>query len=1293
MRMKAKRFLSVLLTLALVSGLVPGEGLKEALADSATYTIVISEYFGSHTYSDSATLPISITANEIFQLCGYDTTPVDTSLTSGTNVAVSGNTVTVNGEGTSEILINYDDGHMTDSEAFRIAVTQNANVAVTSVSLSPDTAQTIDVGGNVAFTASVEPGGATDRKVLWSVAGDDASAVELYADEACQNPVGTEATDILTVYAKGMSASTATVTATSNADSSKSANCDVTVNEVHTHDDITFTPWTSANGLPTDGGNYYLTTDVTLTSQWVVSAEISLCLNGHTITQTVNNNRVIDIAQAGMLNLYECAETAGAINGATITINHFRGGCVNVSSGGTFNMYGGIITKSKMTANGNYGAGVNVNSGGKFSMYKGAITENTVGQNGCSGGVYSEGTFNMYDGTISKNNGQYGAGVRIGPGGTGTMSGGIISENVAGKRGAGVYIEGVFTMSDGTISGNHVNGEAKYGGGGVFVQNQNGTVGTFNMSGGTISGNSSGTHGGGICLRGYGSFSGSPIITGNSATTHGGGICIEPNDGGTDAGSVSFSGNPTITGNTVKNAANNVYITEGSVNKNKLITIGENGLTEGTSIAVTMQTPGAFTVGYSSFSSTAPSTYFSSDNTDYGVVLDVNREAMLVHCTVVTFDANGHGTAPAAQTVAIGSTVTKPDDLTADGYTFGGWYKEAGCANAWNFDSDTASTAMTLYAKWTTVPATAPTVAGAADLALTYGYTAGSVSVTAAPADGHAITGYQWYSNTTNSAENGTEISGATEASYPIPTGKSADTTECYYCVVTAKRTDNDQTATATSEVATVTVGKANPTATAPTASATYGQTLADVTLSNPEGNTPGSWAWVDEGTTSVGSAGSHTFKANFTPTDTANYKSVSNVDVTVTIGMANAAAATVTANNRTYDGTEKPLVTVDNSTLVGGTMQYALGTATEATESYATSIPVKTDAGTYYVWYKAAGDENHEDSAPVCVKAVVSPAKATLAWSKTSFTYDAKSHKPTAKVSNLAPGTSCSVTVSGEKADAGTYAATATELSNKNYVLPKAATTKFTIGKAKLTVTAKDKAIAFGAAPANAGVSYAGFKGSDSAKSLGGKLAYGYGGYRKGSKPGTYKIEPSGLTSTNYDIAYKAGALTVTAPGRVPTTATGHLQGTGDTAYGASAKFYGTTGRSKRLEALRLKLSGAPYAGSIQYRSHLQGRGWESKWASDGAMSGTVAQSRRIEAVQVRLTSEMAKHYDVYYRVHVQGAGWMAWAKNGASAGTEGQSRRAEAVQVVILKKGSKAPGKTYNDVTQAYARAFVSK
>lgn len=66
----------------------------------------------------------------------------------------------------------------------------------------------------------------------------------------------------------------------------------------------------------------------------------------------------------------------------------------------------------------------------------------------------------------------------------------------------------------------------------------------------------------------------------------------------------------------------------------------------------------------------------------------------------VTFDANGHGTAPAAQSVESGKTATKPADLTASGWTFGGWYKEKECTNA--FDFTTPITAdITLYAKWT----------------------------------------------------------------------------------------------------------------------------------------------------------------------------------------------------------------------------------------------------------------------------------------------------------------------------------------------------------------------------------------------------------------------------------------------------------------------------------------------------------------------------------------------------------------------------------------------------------------
>lgn len=44
--------------------------------------------------------------------------------------------------------------------------------------------------------------------------------------------------------------------------------------------------------------------------------------------------------------------------------------------------------------------------------------------------------------------------------------------------------------------------------------------------------------------------------------------------------------------------------------------------------------------------------------------------------------------------------VTKPADPTRTGYTFGGWYTDAACTNAYNFSS-TVNGSFTLYAKWT----------------------------------------------------------------------------------------------------------------------------------------------------------------------------------------------------------------------------------------------------------------------------------------------------------------------------------------------------------------------------------------------------------------------------------------------------------------------------------------------------------------------------------------------------------------------------------------------------------------
>ena len=93
------------------------------------------------------------------------------------------------------------------------------------------------------------------------------------------------------------------------------------------------------------------------------------------------------------------------------------------------------------------------------------------------------------------------------------------------------------------------------------------------------------------------------------------------------------------------------------------------------------------------------------------------------------------------------------------------------------------------------------------------------------------------------------------------------------------------------------TIAKATPTYEVPTGlTATYGDTLAKVEL-------PTGWAWKDAETTSVGNAGTRTFKAVFTPADTVNYNTVE-ADVTVEVAKANPEYTVPTGLTATYGDT-----------------------------------------------------------------------------------------------------------------------------------------------------------------------------------------------------------------------------------------------------------------------------------------------------------------------------------------------------------------------------------------------------
>ena len=121
-----------------------------------------------------------------------------------------------------------------------------------------------------------------------------------------------------------------------------------------------------------------------------------------------------------------------------------------------------------------------------------------------------------------------------------------------------------------------------------------------------------------------------------------------------------------------------------------------------------------------------------------------------------------------------------------------------------------------------------------------------------------------------------------------------------------------------------------------------------------------------------------------------------------------------------------------------------------------------------------------------------------------------------------------------------------------------------------------------------------------------------------------------------------------------------------------------GSTGNGRNLEGFTVSLPGFSSVGngSIEYRAHLQGTGWQS-WRSDGSFAGTIGQGRSVEAAEFRLSGKLGEDYDIYYRAHVANIGWMGWAKNGESAvGSVGCSVPVEAIELVLVKKdGANAP------------------
>lgn len=151
--------------------------------------------------------------------------------------------------------------------------------------------------------------------------------------------------------------------------------------------------------------------------------------------------------------------------------------------------------------------------------------------------------------------------------------------------------------------------------------------------------------------------------------------------------------------------------------------------------------------------------------------------------------------------------------------------------------------------------------------------------------------------------------------------------------------------------------------------------------------------------------------------------------------------------------------------------------------------------------------------------------------------------------------------------------------------------------------------------------------------------------------------------------------------------TVQSHVGGVGWQGAVGEGAVSGTTGQSKRIEAMVIRCSDFTGRNGIQYRSYVQNTGWQG-WCNSGGVSGTTGRSLQIEAVQIRLAGNIASAFQVYYRVHVDSIGWLGWAKNGATAGTTGGSKRIEAIQIKLVRKGDSfaAGGAAYRDLSMSF-------
>jgi len=240
-----------------------------------------------------------------------------------------------------------------------------------------------------------------------------------------------------------------------------------------------------------------------------------------------------------------------------------------------------------------------------------------------------------------------------------------------------------------------------------------------------------------------------------------------------------------------------------------------------------------------------------------------------------------------------------------------------------------------------------------------------------------------------------------------------------------------------------------------------------------------------------------------------------------------NPAEVTLRANSgtKTYDGTEQ---TVNGFT----------SSVNELTFEGVSASGSGTNKGEYPVTFTGVTIGTTKDASGNYVVTGTTNGTLTISPKPLTVTADAKSKAygeadPTLTYTSegLINDDAITGTLSREAGDnVGTYAITVGDLTAGNNYEIVFTSANLNINQVELTITANDHTITYGDAPADNGVTYSGFVGTEDESVLGGTLDYDFSYTQYGDVGDAYTITPKGLTSNNYNITFTSGYLTVTA-------------------------------------------------------------------------------------------------------------------------------------------------------------------